>query len=551
MGFGEYRVVWTSIYSNAPTCTVTSNTINFIATYGCTDPAANNYDASVVCDDGSCFYPILGCTDFAATNYNPAADTDDGSCYYPIYGCTDMTASNYNSSATIDDGSCEWNACGCTDPLAINYRNNCAGVFVGTPPTCDDGCCQYCEDPAMLVTSSSTSTTLVSPTGCLDNCDGTITLNVTSTTCTSYTVVSVYMFCGIVNHNISVIDNVSYSTGTTTLTNLCSAMWTIELEDCNGCLMTLDVSVPGSGGPCGCTDPAADNYNASATTDDGSCEYCGCTDITAINYNPSATANCIPDTCIYPPLSPPCIPSSLPATLNNLEVCITENGTDYYNKLVTGQSDDCSIMNVWKLILIDYLLKRRGLDCIYNCADENTPDASEAYINCLNLWEIGGPSTGLNDLDQVAINLANGTTEGTHSTVAMFEIGSTATLSPGDVIKHHNHPYNIWIFYGLQDGSPASINVAGLDPENASGNLSGYWGYCNDSMRYISNANNINYIDNFINFANTFCRDCKNLLYSPGVSIKGSNSGPTGPTGPTGPGFPTGDPDDDIDIIDF
>ena len=508
MGFGEYRVIWTSIYSNAPTCTVTSNTINFIATYGCTDPAADNYDASVVCDDGSCFYPILGCTDSAATNYNPAADTDDGSCDYPIYGCTDMTASNYNSSATIDDGSCVWNSCGCTDPLAINYGNNCAGVFVGTPPTCDDGCCQYCEDPAMLVTSSSTSTTLVSPTGCLDNCDGTITLNVTSTTCTSYTVVSVYMFCGIVNHNISVIDNVSYSTGTTTLTNLCSAMWTIELEDCNGCQMTLDVSVPGVGGPCGCTDPAADNYNASATTDDGSCQYCGCTDITAINYNPSATANCIPDTCIYPPLSPPCIPSSLPATLNNLEVCITENGTDYYNKLVTGKSDDCSIMNVWKLILIDYLLKRRGLDCIYNCADENTPDASDAYISCGKLWRKGGPSTGLNDLALVAINLANGTTKGTFSTVAMFEIGSTATLSPGDVIKHHNHPYNIWIFYGLQDGSPASINVAGLDPENASGNLSGYWGYCNDSMRYISNENNINYIDNFINFANTFCRDC-------------------------------------------
>jgi hypothetical protein len=510
MGFGEYRVVWTSIYSNAPDCTVTSNIINFIATYGCTDPLASNYDAGVSCDDGSCFYPILGCTDDLASNYNPNATVDNGTCIYPIYGCTDITASNYDANADTDDNSCIYLPCGCTDPLALNYGNNCAGTFVGTPPVCDDGCCQYCEDPAMLVTSSSTATTLVSPTGCLDNCDGTITLDVTSTTCTTYTVVSVYMFCGIVNQNISVIDNVSYSTGTTTLTNLCSAMWTIELEDCNGCQMTLDVSVPGSGAPCGCTDPAADNYCASCTIDDGSCEYCGCTDITAINYNPGATANCIPDTCIHPPLSPPCIPSSLPATLNNLEVCIAENGTDYYNKLVTGKSDDCSIMNVWKLILITYLLKKRGLDCIYNCADENTPDASDAYIPCFHLWRIGGPSTGLNDLDQVATNLANGTHQGTHSTVAMFEIGSTATLSPGDVIRHHNHPFNYWIFYGLQDGSPASINVAGLDPENASGNLSGYWGYCNDSMRYISNENNINYIDNFINFANTFCRDCKN-----------------------------------------
>lgn len=74
-------------------------------------------------------------------------------------------------------------------------------------------------------------------------------------------------------------------------------------------------------------------------------------------------------------------------------------------------------------------------------------------------------------------------------------------------------------FYGLQDGSPASISVAGLDPENASGNLSGYWGYCNDSMRYISNENNINYIDNFINFANTFCRDCKNDMTRGGQGL--------------------------------
>ena len=519
MGFGEYRVIWTSVYSNAPDCTVTSNTINFLATYGCTDPNADNYNPTVGCDDGSCIYGIPGCTDPIADNYNANATTDDGTCIYPVYGCTDITASNYNPLATIDDGSCTYLPCGCTDPLAINYGNNCAGVFVGTPPVCDDGCCQYCEDPAMLVTASSTGTSLISADSCFDDCSGTITLDVTSTTCTTYTIVSVSMFCGIVNDTIHVINNVSYSTGTTTLINMCSAMWTIELEDCNGCQMTIDVSVPGAGGPCGCTDPAADNYNPLATIDDGSCEYCGCTDITAINYNPSATANCIPDTCIHPPLSPPCIPSSLPATLNNLEVCIAENGTDYYNKLVTGKSDDCSIMNVWKLILITYLLKKRGLDCIYNCADENTPDASDAYISCRALWKIGGPSTGLNDLDQVATNLANGTYQGTHSTVAMFEIGSTATLSPGDVIKHHKPPHNIWIFYGLQDGSPASISVAGLDPENASGNLSGYWGYCNDSMRYISNENNINYIDNFINFANTFCRDCKNDMTRGGQGL--------------------------------
>ncbi len=43
----------------------------------------------------------------------------------------------------------------------------------------------------------------------------------------------------------------------------------------------------------GCTDPGASNYNANATTDDGSCYYdeYGCTDSTAENYNPSATTD--------------------------------------------------------------------------------------------------------------------------------------------------------------------------------------------------------------------------------------------------------------------
>lgn len=50
----------------------------------------------------------------------------------------------------------------------------------------------------------------------------------------------------------------------------------------------------------GCTDPKASNYDATATVDDGSCEYpplSGCMDPEAQNYNPSATiddGSCIP-----------------------------------------------------------------------------------------------------------------------------------------------------------------------------------------------------------------------------------------------------------------
>jgi hypothetical protein len=69
---------------------------------GCTDPTADNYDATATLDDGSCI--ISGCTNDTADNYNPNANNDDGSCI--IQGCTDDTALNYNADATNDDGSC-------------------------------------------------------------------------------------------------------------------------------------------------------------------------------------------------------------------------------------------------------------------------------------------------------------------------------------------------------------------------------------------------------------------------------------------------------------
>ncbi|MFM9986807.1 MAG: T9SS type A sorting domain-containing protein [Flavobacteriales bacterium] len=55
--------------------------------------------------DGTCG-EVYGCTDPAASNYDPAATADNGYCWYDVYGCTDPNAMNYNGWATIDDGSC-------------------------------------------------------------------------------------------------------------------------------------------------------------------------------------------------------------------------------------------------------------------------------------------------------------------------------------------------------------------------------------------------------------------------------------------------------------
>ena len=45
-----------------------------------------------------------------------------------------------------------------------------------------------------------------------------------------------------------------------------------------------------NGNACGCTDPAAFNFDEDAMYDDGSCEYLpGCTDVEACNYDETAT----------------------------------------------------------------------------------------------------------------------------------------------------------------------------------------------------------------------------------------------------------------------
>ena len=73
-----------------------------------------------------------------------------------------------------------------------------------------------------------------------------------------------------------------------------------DYYDCDGaCLNDTD-----SDGVCdelevpGCTDSDADNYNADATDDDGSCEFEGCTFPTACNYDP--TANTDDGSCTFP-----------------------------------------------------------------------------------------------------------------------------------------------------------------------------------------------------------------------------------------------------------
>jgi len=107
---------------------------------GCTDVTADNYDPTATIDDGSCIYSVPGCMEPLAVNYNANATEDDPGdpCYFSL--CQEngsdsnylpgvgTAASNYinnvNASGYIN------NECfdgGCLDPSADNYVTDANG----------------------------------------------------------------------------------------------------------------------------------------------------------------------------------------------------------------------------------------------------------------------------------------------------------------------------------------------------------------------------------------------------------------------------------------
>ena len=113
---------------------------------GCGDPMACGFtdfcDLSVACDytdtDGDSVLDcqeVAGCQDMDADNYNELA-TDAGDCNYN--GCMDASAQNYEAGANVDDGSCTYLV-----SFRINMSNemvaaegvHLAGSFQGWDPS--------------------------------------------------------------------------------------------------------------------------------------------------------------------------------------------------------------------------------------------------------------------------------------------------------------------------------------------------------------------------------------------------------------------------------
>ena len=72
-------VVPNNLFGHGKVCAL--NVLQMDLQYGCTDPAALNYDLNANMEDGSCIPIIYGCMDMDALNYDSTATVSD-TCFY-------------------------------------------------------------------------------------------------------------------------------------------------------------------------------------------------------------------------------------------------------------------------------------------------------------------------------------------------------------------------------------------------------------------------------------------------------------------------------------
>lgn len=238
---------------------------------------------------------LPGCTDPQACNYDATAIVSDTSCEYSCVGCTDTTADNYDPSATIDDGTCGNFAC-------ANYD----GDYITTFSKPDFG------DPTLEVNQDRiTATTWITRgvvQGLFNAFSETAYDGGGSPANTGWSPLSVESTMTYTSWPVAMDGNAGNVL-------LAGSDWALEIQDSGlyfdvvwgdwtnggnggGFSYTRTLNIAASG--CvfapfvyGCIDAAACNFDASANTDDGSCDYSclGCTDISACNFDAGATAD--------------------------------------------------------------------------------------------------------------------------------------------------------------------------------------------------------------------------------------------------------------------
>ncbi len=265
--------------------------------------------------NNGCIDAVFGCTDPAANNFNPDATTDDGSCMYDIAGCTDPLANNFDPMANIEDGSCTYGTCANllldATQTACGWDEATQAYYPGVNLTfLYDGSCTVAnvvinlngtEFPFAVDAPFNVSGSIFPLIGFTENAafsayyvlsDGTVSdvFDYLLGDCSQDPLIC---DCAGTAHTIGVLswlgdtfaDNSTYNWGGQPVDFNC-ATWGYDCGDVVGAPAEDPFGVcagnlpPNNG--CGvnevfgCTDPTANNYNLNATIDDGSCVYVLC-----------------------------------------------------------------------------------------------------------------------------------------------------------------------------------------------------------------------------------------------------------------------------------
>ena len=367
---------------------------------GCTDPNAINYNISANIDDGSCIVPLDGCTDPNAINYNPLANNDDGSCLVCVGSITAPWTEDFDSyaSGATDFSGNGWYNDSLLDDWQWTVWFGSTFSFATGPSIDFSGSGNYCYTETSGAGSNKTANVN--------------SVCVNTSNLTTPNIRFAYHMYGATMGTLEVLvdDAVVWSksgdqgnqwyqaqiplpSDTNVLIQFRGLTGTSYTSD-----MAIDELIVDDGLPAGCTDSIADNYDALAQIDDGSCIYTGCTDPLAGNYWP--LANNDDGSCEYYGCMDPAADNYDPsATVDPNNVCCYDNYlyVELFDSFGDGWNGGVmTITDVLGTVVFTGTMPSGSFADGYFCAPNgcyNVNISGSSWASEIS-WQITQPSTG-------------------------------------------------------------------------------------------------------------------------------------------------------------